>query len=114
MGPAQFIPTTWAKFAGYTGPNFTYDPSKDRVGSLTGSHPPNPWNPLDAFMAAALYLTDNGASAQTASTEFRAAMCYLTGCGGVNNRDLQFYGNQVAQYATQYQAEINVLNGQGS
>ncbi len=113
MGPAQFIPLTWAQFAGYAGPSYTYDPGKDRVGALTGDHPPNPWNPEDAFMAAALYLTDDGAAARTPSAEFRAAMCYLTGCGGVNNPDLQFYGNQVASLASQFQDQIDILNGQG-
>jgi hypothetical protein len=97
MGPAQFIPSTWVCYAGYinsvtgkctnsagTGV-WSYDPSADRVGSLTGNHPPSPWNPEDAFMAAAVYLTDDGAAKQTTTAEFKAAMCYLAGCGNTSN-----------------------------
>ena len=62
-------------------------------------------------MAAALYLTDNGAAAQTASAEFGAAMCYLAGCGNASVRSLQFYGQNVAMYAAGFQCQINVING---
>ncbi len=111
MGPAQFIPSTWAMYAGYVKPDYHYDQSKDRIGKLTGNMPPNPWNPEDAFMASALLLTDDGADAQTTSAEFRAAMCYLTGCGNVNDPNLQFYGNQVADYAKNYQCQIYIIEG---
>ncbi|MDO8548171.1 MAG: hypothetical protein Q7R71_00665 [bacterium] len=111
MGPAQFIPSTWALYAGYVKPDWHYDSSKDRIGARTGNKPPNPWDPEDAFMASALYLTDSGADAKTASAEFRAAMCYLAGCGNVNNKSLQFYGQQVAALATQFQQQIDVING---
>lgn len=123
MGPAQFIPSTWMCFAGYinsvtgkcsnsagTG-DWTYTASSDRVGKRTGNTPPNPWSPQDAFMAAALYLTDSGADNQSTSAEFKAAMCYLAGCGNVNNKSLQFYGQQVASLATKYQCQIDILNG---
>lgn len=112
MGPAQFIPNTWGAFGGFAPPDYSYDPSQDRIGSLTGSHPPNPWNPQDAFMAAALYLTDDGAAVQTPGAEFRAAMCYLASCSRANNPNLQFYGTQVASLAANFQAQINILNGQ--
>ncbi len=111
MGPAQFIPSTWAMYAGYTKPNWEYDRSKDRVGPLSGSTIPNPWDPKDAFMASAIYLTDNGAEAQTKGAEFYAAMCYLAGCGNANNKSLAFYGNDVAELAAKYQAQIDILNG---
>ena len=121
MGPAQFIPSTWACYAGYinsvtgkctgTSGTWTYTQSKDRVGKLTGNFPPNPWNPEDAFMAAAVYLTDNGAGLQTRTAEFKAAMCYLAGCGNVNNKSLQFYGNDVAALAEKYQEQIDILRG---
>lgn len=123
MGPAQFIPSTWACYAGYinsvtgkctnsagTG-TWVYTQSKDRVGKLTGNTPPSPWNPEDAFMASAVYLTDNRAALQTPAAEFRAAMCYLAGCGNVNNKSLQFYGSDVAALAAQYQAQIDLLKG---
>ncbi len=110
MGPAQFIPSTWALYAGYVKPDWHYDSSKDRVGKLTGATPPNPWNPEDAFMAAAIYLTDSGADGKTSATEFKAAMCYLAGCGNTNNKSLQFYGQQVAALAQKYQCQIDILN----
>ncbi len=111
MGPAQFIPSTWATYAGYTKPYWNYDSSKDRVGPLTGNTPPSPWSPQDSFMAAALYLSDSGASTQNSSGEFKAAMCYLAGCGNAGKKDLQFYGREVSSLADKYQCQIDVLNG---
>ncbi|MDO8604829.1 MAG: lytic murein transglycosylase [bacterium] len=126
MGPAQFIPSTWACFSGYVntttgkcsknpdgswvGP-WEYQQSKDRVGKLTGNFPPNPWDPKDAFMAAGLYLSDSGADAKTSRSEFVAAMCYLAGCGNVNKKSLQFYGDDVMCLAQKYQKNIDILEG---
>ncbi len=111
MGPAQFIPSTWAMYAGYRKPDYQYDQSKDRIGKRTGNTPPSPWNPQDAFMASALLLTDDGADAQTKSAEFRSAMCYLAGCANTNTKSLQFYGEEVANYAANYQCQINIIEG---
>lgn len=111
MGPAQFIPSTWALYAGYLKPSYVYDSSRDRVGRLTGNTPPNPWVPKDALMASALYLTDSGADARTPSAEFKAAMCYLAGCGSTGNRSLQFYGNQVLCLELKYQKDIDTITG---
>ena len=116
MGPAQFIPSTWVLYTGYSesskgAGDWTYNAAKDRVGKRTGNTPPNPWAPADAFMAAALYLTDSGADAQTSSAEFKAAMCYLAGCGNVNNKGLRFYGDQVAALADKYQCQIDIVGG---
>ena len=119
MGPAQFIPSTWVGLAGYIEQGkgsgvWVYDSMKDRIGKRTGHTPPNPWSPEDAFMAAALYLTDSGAGSQTTSGEFKAAMCYLAGCGNVNNKSLQFYGNAVASLARKYQCQIDIVSGKAS
>lgn len=111
MGPAQFIPSTWALFAGYAAPGYQYNSAKDRIGKLTGNQPPNPWVPQDAFMAAALYLTDDNADAKTPAAEFKAAMCYLAGCGSSGNVSLQFYGNQVLCNELKYQQDIDTIEG---
>jgi len=111
MGPAQFIPSTWALYAGYVKPDYHYDSSKDRVGKVTGDTPPNPWEPKDALMASALYLTDSGADARTPAAEFKAAMCYLAGCGNTGNKSLQFYGNQVLCLELKYQQDIDTITG---
>jgi peptidoglycan hydrolase CwlO-like protein len=65
MGPAQFIPSTWNLFA-------------DRLKSLLGVTA-DPWGIKDSFTAAALYLSDLGASAQTTSKESTAASKYYGG-----------------------------------
>ena len=98
MGPAQFIPSTWVLY-------------EKRIGRAVGKQVPSPWDPQDAIMAAALYLMDNGADKQTRSAEFRAAMCYLAGCGNANKKSLQFYGREVAELADKYQTQIDLLSG---
>ena len=62
MGPAQFIPSTWMLFA-------------DRLKTLLGQ-PADPWAVKDSFTASAMYLSDLGAGAQTATTEANAAYHY--------------------------------------
>ncbi len=111
MGPAQFIPSTWAIYAGYVKPDYHYDQNKDRVGARTGNTPPSPWDPKDAFMASSLYLTDSGADAKTPAAEFKAAMCYLAGCGNTSNKSLQFYGNDVLCFELKYQQDIDTITG---
>ena len=111
MGPAQFIPSTWAIYAGYPKPSYNYEASEDRVGKLTGNYPPSPWNPKDAFMASALYLTDSGAAKKTGRDEFIAAMCYLAGCGNASKKSLQFYGDQVLCLELKYQKDIDIILG---
>jgi peptidoglycan hydrolase CwlO-like protein len=65
MGPAQFIPSTWNLFT-------------DRLTTLLGKAP-DPWAIKDSFTAAALYLSDLGASAQTSAKESNAASRYYGG-----------------------------------
>lgn len=98
MGPAQFIPSTWVLY-------------ENRVAKVTGRGYANPWNPEDAFIAAALYLTDSGAVYGNRTKEHRAAMCYLAGCGNANKKSLQFYANDVFSYADKYEAQIKILQG---
>ena len=65
MGPAQFIASTWNLLA-------------DRLKSILGVTA-DPWGVKDSFAAAALYLSDLGASAQTYAKESGAASRYYGG-----------------------------------
>jgi membrane-bound lytic murein transglycosylase B len=98
MGPAQFIPSTWVIY-------------KDRVAALTGHNPPNPWNPLDAFTASAILLKDNGAAKGTYAAERLAALRYLAGWKNASNPNYAFYGDDVMEFATEFQRQIDILSG---
>jgi len=96
MGPAQFIPSTWASY-------------KDRVAAILGRQP-DPWNIQDAFIASAVKLAAAGATAQTEDAEWKAAMIYYAG-GGWSNPTYAPYGNWIITQARAYQADIDVLEG---
>ncbi|NTV44433.1 MAG: hypothetical protein HGA67_01925 [Candidatus Yonathbacteria bacterium] len=98
MGPAQFIPSTWVLY-------------RDRIGQLTGHNPPNPWNPLDAFTATAVLLKDNGAGKGTHASERLAALRYLAGWKNAEKADYAFYGDDVMEFAAEYQRQIDILGG---
>lgn len=95
MGPAQFLPSTWVTY-------------RDRVAKITGNNPPSPWNNLDAFVAASLLLTSNGADKRTYEAEWRAAMIYFAGSNWTNP-SLRFYGDDVMAIAQRFQKDIEVL-----
>lgn len=71
MGPAQFIASTWAGLA-------------SRLNSLLGQTA-DPWAIKDSFTASALYLSDLGASKQTAAAESNAAARYYGAAGSYNS-----------------------------
>ena len=96
MGPAQFMPTTWLLY-------------KDRISLVTGNNPPNPWNPKDAFVAAALLLKDNGAIYGDYNSERNAALKYLAGSNW-KNPAYAFYGDDVMEFASKYQEMINIIS----
>jgi membrane-bound lytic murein transglycosylase B len=93
MGPAQFIPSTWM---GY----------KNKVTKLTGKSTANPWDIRDAFIAAAIKLTGNGATG-TEQGNWNAAMIYFSGS---TNTRYRFYGDNVIAIAKKYQADIENLS----
>lgn len=97
MGPAQIIPSTWILI-------------EERVSAAAGKTLPNPWDPSDAFMAAALILMDNGADAGTPASERLAALRYLAGWKNAGNRAYAFYGDEVMELAAKYQRQIDILN----
>ncbi len=99
MGPAQFIPSTWMIY-------------RERLKNITGK-PGDPWDIKDAFMAAALYLSDYGAKKQTYDGEFNAALSYFAGPGwykssyaSVYRRD---YGYPVMAITERYEADIEKI-----
>ncbi|MDR3558561.1 MAG: hypothetical protein P4L61_03450 [Candidatus Pacebacteria bacterium] len=100
MGPAQFIASTWMLLV-------------DRVKSALGiSTAPDPWHPLDAFMASGLYLADLGADSTSYSAQKNAACKYYSGhsCGVVTGATS--YGNSVMALASKIQTtEIDPLEG---
>jgi membrane-bound lytic murein transglycosylase B len=94
MGPAQFIASTWKLI-------------EKRIASSLGISTPNPWNPRDAFMASAIYLTDLGASGTSYSSQIKAA-CKYYGTGGSNCS----YGKSVMNFAKKIQInQIDPLQG---
>ncbi|MEE8131892.1 MAG: hypothetical protein V3T98_02505 [Candidatus Paceibacterota bacterium] len=122
MGPAQFIPSTWAIYGGYKKNSsgiWKYSSSKDYIGKITGSKPSSPWRNGDAFIATALYLKDayNSQScrdysqripsqSQTLQERCAAAKYYA---GGRWYRYRWAYGEPVVERANKFQRDINIL-----
>jgi len=102
MGPSQFIPSTWEIF-------------KDRIASMLGIPvaEANPWNPRDAFMATAIYVSDLGAKSGSYTAERNAACKYYSGssCSSSRRPPNSFYGDQVMAKASSIQLTmIDPLN----
>ena len=96
MGPAQFIPSTWALY-------------KNRLAEIIGSAA-DPWNIRDAFFAAAVYLADVGATKKTYEYEWCAALSYFSGsCSLSNQVRYEFYGDSVMALAKQYEEDISKI-----
>lgn len=92
MGPAQFIPSTWVQY-------------QNRITAITG-RPADPWNNNDAFLAAALYLSDYGAKSKTYDGEWKAAMIYFSGS---TNTKYRFYGDNVIAIEKGYERDIALI-----
>ncbi len=95
MGPAQFLPSVWLQY-------------KNQVAQLTGHNPPDPWDIEDAFVAAAIKLSQGGANAQTDNAEWKAAQIYFAGKRW-NNSAYYFYGDQVMELAGVIQEQLNLI-----
>jgi membrane-bound lytic murein transglycosylase B len=96
MGPAQFIPSTWKQYA-------------ERIATITGQNPANPWDPRTATFATAILMKDNGAAAQTPAAERLAALRYLAGWKNASKPANAFYGNEVMSLAAKFQQQIDIL-----
>lgn len=126
MGPAQFIPSTWACYGGYIntttgscgkgtdgtyqGP-WQYSAAKDRIAKLAGhpSTPSNPWNNTDAFVAVGMLMADNGAVKGDEASEREAALRYFAGWGNADKPAYSFYGDDVMAFAAQFASDIQTL-----
>ncbi|MDE1970274.1 MAG: lytic murein transglycosylase [Patescibacteria group bacterium] len=100
MGPAQFIASTWMLL-------------KDRVASALGfSGMANPWDPRDAFMASAMYLSDLGASSGGYTASRNAACRYYSGNVCSKSSLIASYGDSVMSLASTIQTtEIDKITG---
>ena len=123
MGPAQFIPSTWAIYGGYVkgGAGWTYESTKDLIGAVTGSTPSNPWNNSDAFSATALYIKDlyNSQSCVQYGNDYDhllpkqtlqercAAAKYYAGSSWWTYRF--WYGDEVVKHADEFEKDIAIL-----
>ncbi|RJQ36724.1 hypothetical protein C4552_02420 [Candidatus Parcubacteria bacterium] len=99
MGPAQFIASTWLLFS-------------DKVGTITGHKPPNPWNIEDAFTASAVFLSESGAASKTRDGEIRAARTYISGrpncpASGAARSACIAYANRIQTLAADIERAIN-------
>lgn len=95
MGPAQFIPSSWKIM-------------EAKISKALNKTVPNPWNPADAFMAAALYLADLGAAKGTYEAE-RVAACRYNGGGTACTSITSGYGTTALKNAAKIQTDIDFL-----
>ncbi len=94
MGPSQFIPSTWQIIKG-------------RIATLLGITSPDPWNPKDAFIASAIYLTDLGAVNGSYTAERNAACKYYSGRICDSKTPINYtYGNSVMTKAANIQTNM--------
>ena len=96
MGPAQFIPSTWALYAA-------------RVASAHGLSIANPWDPRDAITAMSIYLEGLGAGVGGYTAEHRAAAKYYAG-GAWATASGRGYANNVLALAESIQSNIDFLS----
>jgi len=129
MGPAQFIPSTWAIYGGYrkdSDGGWNYVSGKDWIKKVSGNRLiSSPWNNADAFIATALYLEDlyKTPSCREYATvnskkynlseqmlnERCAAAKYYAGRRWWTYRF--WYGDAVVERANELEKDIAILNG---
>jgi peptidoglycan hydrolase CwlO-like protein len=88
MGVAQFMSDTWTSY-------------KSQIASVTGHHPPDPWNLTDGVAAMALKLSKvSGVTDHKKSGECNAAKLYLS---GTTSSKYQWYCDKVLYWADNYE-----------
>ncbi len=95
MGPAQFIPSTWAIYA-------------SRTASARGIADANPWDPQDAITAMSIYLGELGAGAGGYTAKHRAVAKYYA--GGYWATAGRGYANSVLALTERVQKDIDFLS----
>ncbi len=95
MGPAQFIPSTWAIYA-------------VRIASARGIADANPWDPQDAITAMSIYLGELGAGAGGYTAKHTAAAKYYA--GGAWRTAGRGYANSVLALAERIRNNIDFLS----
>lgn len=114
MGPAQFMPSTWWNVD-------TSQGYKKRIAQVVGISVPSPFTPRDAFVGTALYLKDaqKVCKASFTSTWDIWACSASKYYGGLSLKGSTLskymynsggYGHQVADRATQFSKDIELLN----
>lgn len=95
MGPAQFIPSTWALYA-------------TKIASARSIAIANPWDPQDAIMAMSIYLGGLGAGTGGYTAERTAAAKYYA--GGAWATAGKSYANSVMALSERIQNNIDFLS----
>lgn len=99
MGPAQMLASTWNRL-------------QSRISNLLSISTPDPWRPLDAFLASGLYLYDAGARGGSYTSEINAACQYFSGRSCSRSRAGNSYGKSVMARASKIQSTmIDPLQG---
>lgn len=93
MGPAQFLPNTWLAY-------------EAEVARITGHNPPSPWNIEDAFTAAAIKLSRQGATSKTRAGEIAATKAYISGSSSCSKSICNYYANAVLNKAEEIEQEL--------
>jgi peptidoglycan hydrolase CwlO-like protein len=96
MGPAQFIPSTWALYA-------------KKVAAANNVAIANPWDPKDAITAMSYLLADNGAAGSGYTAEYNAAARYYAGWNGPSTTAGRAYASQVMAKVASIQQNIDFL-----
>lgn len=92
MGPLDFIPSTWMQY-------------RSQIEAITAKSA-DPWDIQDAFLAAAIYLSESGAESKTKQGEWKAAMIYFSGSA---SSPYTWYAEDTLKISDKIQKDIEVI-----